>query len=161
MKFPRTIYAIVHNVTHRVYVGSTKDVVSRVRTHISLLRNRKHLVEDMQDDFDDFGFDYTICILDVIEDYHDRVKEYQWMKYLKSHIRGFGYNYKDSAIYCKYNRGVMRTVLHNGECKTLAELSQETKVPYCALYSRIVILNWDLDKAIKTPYPVWKSAGNV
>ena len=52
----------------------------------------------MQTDFDRYGENYTVTILDEISKYEDRSKEYEWMHKLQSHIRGKGYNYKDQAI---------------------------------------------------------------
>ena len=42
----------------------------------------------MQKDFDDFGEDFSLFILDEINSYADRIKEYEWMKKYQSHIRG-------------------------------------------------------------------------
>lgn len=95
MNLPRKIYAIRHNVTNRVYVGSSCRVDQRLMNHIHSLRSHKHHIEDMQADFDKYGEDYTFTILDEILVYKDKEKEYEWMKKYQSHIRGIGYNYKD------------------------------------------------------------------
>lgn len=95
MELPRKIYAIKHNVTKRIYVGSTKDPKHRFATHLSMLRNGKHIVEDMQKDFDEYGDNFTFFILETVPDYKDRGREYEFMLFLESHIRGKGYNYKD------------------------------------------------------------------
>lgn len=97
MDFPREIYMIRHNKTGRMYIGSSKNAMKRCRSHLNLLRSRKHIVEDMQKDFDECGEDYTITVLETITDYSDRNREYEWMKRHSSHIRGIGYNYKDQA----------------------------------------------------------------
>lgn len=73
MKIPRTIYAIQHNKTKRIYIGSSANVPT---------------IKDMQKDFDDFGEDFSLFILDEINSYADRIKEYEWMKKYQSHIRG-------------------------------------------------------------------------
>lgn len=98
MDFPRTVYAIRHNKTNRVYIGSSKRPESRIKKHLAALRGGCHQVEDMQDDFDKYGEDYTISFLDVITKYEDRSREYDWMKKFNSYIRGIGYNYKDWAF---------------------------------------------------------------
>ena len=95
MDFPRTVYAIRHNKTNRVYIGSSKRPESRVNGHIYALRGGRHPVEDMQSDFDKYGEDYTISFLEVITEHENRFREYDLMKEFKSNIRGFGYNYKD------------------------------------------------------------------
>lgn len=97
IRFPRTVYAIQHNITKRIYVGSSKDIEKRYWGHMSALRNHKHNVEDMQSDFDEYGEDYSLFVLDEIKEFSERTKEYEWMGRLKSNIRGIGYNYKDLA----------------------------------------------------------------
>lgn len=101
MELPRVIYAIKHNVTKRIYVGSSKNPQQRLAHHLSMLRNGKHPVEDMQRDFDEHGDDFEFFILDTIFDYQDRDREYDFMVFLESHIRGKGYNYKDHVNFEK------------------------------------------------------------
>ena len=67
MEMPRVIYAIKHNVTKRIYVGSTKYPKERFANHLSMLRNGKHIVEDMQKDFDEYGEDFTLSSLWIRE----------------------------------------------------------------------------------------------
>lgn len=69
----------------------------RYWSHIYCLRNRQHSIEDMQRDYDDFGEDYSLYLLDEIKVFSERRKEYEWTAKLKSCIRGRGYNYKDKA----------------------------------------------------------------
>lgn len=95
MKFPRKVYAIRHNKTDRVYIGSSSQVDKRLKNHLTALRANKHSVEDMQSDFNNFGEDYTFTILDTISNFQEREKEYEWMRKYQSHKRGLGYNYKD------------------------------------------------------------------
>lgn len=95
MRLPRKVYAIRHNVTNRVYIGSSANVDHRFKSHMYKLRAHKHHIEDMQTDFDRYGEDYTFTILEDITKFEDRVKEYDWMEKYQSHIRGIGYNYKD------------------------------------------------------------------
>lgn len=97
MKFPRTVYAIQHNITKKIYIGSSFDVPTRYWNHIYRLRNRKHGIKDMQDDFDKYGEDYSLFILDEIMNYEECEKEYEWMNKYGSNIRRKGYNYKDKA----------------------------------------------------------------
>lgn len=98
MKFPRKVYAIRHNKTNRVYVGSSHRVDERFREHMCALRGGRHSVEDMQADFEKYGEDYSFTVIDEIATYEDRIKEYDWMKKYHSYERGLGYNYKDYAF---------------------------------------------------------------
>lgn len=106
MDIPRKIYAIQHNVTKRIYIGSSKNPSERYLNHINRLKNGKHTVEDMQKDFDEYGEDFSLFIIDEITTFQDRKKEYEWMKKYKSNIRGIGYNYKDhekKVLHSKYD----------------------------------------------------------
>ena len=95
MRFPRKVYAIRHNVTNRVYIGSSCHVDKRFNEHLTALRSHRHTVEDMQADFDEYGDDFTLTIVDHIATIADKNKEYEWMQKNQSYIRGVGYNYND------------------------------------------------------------------
>ena len=95
MKFPRKVYAIRHNKTNRVYIGSSCHVDKRFYEHLSALRSNRHPVEDMQEDFDKYGEDFTLTVLDHIASIEEKDKEYDWMDKNQSYVRGVGYNYKD------------------------------------------------------------------
>lgn len=99
--YPRVIYMITHNVTKRMYIGSTGKFNTRIKNHLNALRSGRHSVEDMQKDFDDYGEDYTIEILDKIDSIKSFRKEYDYMEIYKSRIRGLGYNYKDNHAISK------------------------------------------------------------
>lgn len=95
MKYPRKVYCIRHNPTERVYIGSSANADRRIGAHISALRRGEHINEDMQADYNRYGEDYTITILDSIADESEKNKEYEWMKMYESNVRGKGYNYND------------------------------------------------------------------
>ena len=96
--YHRTIYSIKHNVTGREYIGCTENFDKRIKAHLSALRNGRHNVEDMQTDFDNYGNDYTICVLEEITSYSKRSREYELMDEHESYVRGKGYNYKDTVF---------------------------------------------------------------
>lgn len=98
MVLPRKVYAIQHNVTKKIYVGSSRNVDGRYKAHINALRRGDHPVEDMQSDFDKYGEDYSLYILDEIKGFTDRSKEHKWMTELKTYQRDKGYNYKDPSF---------------------------------------------------------------
>ena len=98
MTLPREVYVIRHNKTKRCYVGSSKSAENRFKNHLFQLRAHKHLNEYMQKDFDIYGEDYTLTVIDKIANYEEKNKEYDWMVKLCSGERGKGYNYKDPFI---------------------------------------------------------------
>lgn len=143
------IYCIRHNVTNRVYIGISQRVNERLKSHFDSLRGHRHIVEDMQDDFDKYGDDYTVTILEENVDYKDKYKEYQWMEKFQSHIRGKGYNYKDHVFTSREK--VKITVTYEGETMTLGELAHKTGLSYQILYGRIVVGKQDVEKAVTAP----------
>lgn len=95
MNFPRHVYAIQHNITGRIYVGSSTNVSKRYRMHMALLRNGKHTNTGMQEDFNAFGENFTLFILDIATDNSQRSKEYDWMCKLRTNNPKVGYNSND------------------------------------------------------------------
>jgi hypothetical protein len=67
---------------------------------MAFLKKGKHSVEDMQADYDKYGENYTISILDEItgESYREMCREFELMYEHESYIRGKGYNYKDRCF---------------------------------------------------------------
>lgn len=95
MKYPRKVYAIQHNVTKKIYIGSSKNVEERYMSHMWALRKGGHTVPDMQKDFDEYGENYSLFILDEMATARDSKKEYDWMEKYNTLVEGVGYNYKD------------------------------------------------------------------
>ena len=98
MRLPRQIYAIKHNITKRIYIGSSKSAEKRFKAHLGNLRCKKHPVEDMQSDYDKYGEDFTFAVIGEIRNYADRHWEYDLMKLFGTNVRGQGYNYKDKSV---------------------------------------------------------------
>lgn len=94
--YPRVVYMITHNVTKKMYIGSTGRFNRRIRNHFNRLRAGKCPIEDMQKDFDVYGNNYTVKILDEIKSSESFRKEYDYMDLYRSRVRGIGYNYKDN-----------------------------------------------------------------
>lgn len=101
-----TIYAIQNTITKKIYVGRAKDAIKRFQAHMSLLRIGEHSVEDMQDDFNDFGeASFVLFILEDNLPWNLKHREYVWMQKLNSHIREVGYNYKDKKV-ASFGKGI-------------------------------------------------------
>ena len=91
----KKVYAIQHNNTKRIYIGSSINPEERYMSHIYSLRKGNHPVEDMQEDFNKYGENLSFYILDECHGYEERKKEYEWMRKYNTTHRGVGYNYKD------------------------------------------------------------------
>lgn len=89
----KTIYAVQHNKTKRIYVGCSRHYEKRIREHIGNLRNNRHTNVEMQKDYNRFGEDYSFFVLERNVNYwvcFDRERE--WMCILKSNEINTGYN---------------------------------------------------------------------
>lgn len=95
MKNSRIVYAIQHNTTKRIYIGSTGSGYHRIKSHLNLLRRHAHKNEFMQKDFDEYGENYSFFILDMIPTAFHRDREYYWMLLFDSYDPEKGYNVKD------------------------------------------------------------------
>lgn len=105
------IYAIQHNATKRIYIGSTKQtILDRYKGHITSLREGKHANQLMQSEYDEKGEDYTVFELESGEDsivdhpYYDNklisfkaVREYSWMDKYDTINSEYGYNCDDRS----------------------------------------------------------------
>ena len=98
------IYAMQHNVTNRLYVGCTKrNIKFRFQDHIKELKGRRHRSGVMQADFDEYGADFSIFLLEkgknraiwIGKKFYTLagLKEKGWMKKLDS--VNSGYNTQD------------------------------------------------------------------
>ena len=96
----KVVYALQHNRTKKIYIGSSIDPAARFRAHMSLLRNGKHRIEDLQADYDKYGADFSLFILAEVDHRDCRGAEYEFIHKYKSHIRGVGYNYRDKVAIC-------------------------------------------------------------
>ena len=89
------VYAIQHNVTGRIYIGRTQNLQQRCTSHFSALKKGIHKIGLMQSDYNAYGDDYTVFIVDEIHSFDERGKEIEWMEKLKTYDPDIGYNYKD------------------------------------------------------------------
>lgn len=93
------VYAIQHNETGRVYVGSTENIKARLTQHFQTLKGNRHLSEQMQSDYNKFGDNFSIYILfdGEVEKETLLLLERLFMTALKSKDPSFGYNEQDKA----------------------------------------------------------------
>lgn len=107
------VYMIHNSVTGRNYIGSSRCVRGRIKTHLSALRGNRHSIEEMQEDFNKYGeesFSF-IPLFEVSRDEYAPSLECFVMKVLRTQDKNFGYNYKDKCGTAKWlTREMMRDV---------------------------------------------------
>lgn len=90
-------YAIQHNVTKRIYIGSSDRILWRIREHLTELRKQKHPVALMQEDYDRYGEDYSFYRLTCDTWWCNPVeKKMQYM--FRTGDPNYGYNYKENMF---------------------------------------------------------------
>lgn len=145
--YPRVIYVITHNVTKRSYVGSSGRFTVRIKRHLDALRRGRHIVEDMQSDFDIYGDNFTIKIIGRMDSISECKKEYEAMEKYRSYIRGVGYNYKDNHF--KFDKGGENVVYPN----LRAELARK-KITLGELAYKLNMTLGTLSQKLNDKYPV-------
>ena len=105
MKLPRQIYAIRHEPTKKLYIGSSANVRARFKAHMAHLLRGTHPVEDMQTDFNRYGGGYELLVLGEIQTFAERGKEYELMLQYETYDRRYGYNYKDQGAPHRASKG--------------------------------------------------------
>lgn len=98
MNVKACVYAIRHEPTGKVYVGCSKNVERRLVAHMNHLISGTHPVKMMQDDFDEYGGDYSYFILfEAYAAYDAFEMEKHFMSLLGTRNPDVGYNYKDNS----------------------------------------------------------------
>jgi group I intron endonuclease len=92
------IYKIVNTVTNKVYVGSSKEVEKRIKSHFSMLKKKKHHSVPLQNSYNKHGVDCFThevieeCAVDTLF-----LREQYWIDSLDSYHSG--YNASESSVY--------------------------------------------------------------
>lgn len=93
------VYAIKNTITHKFYIGMTKNTKVRWRWHLYGMQTGTHNVEQISQD-------YALCgessfVFRVLGKYKDRLEamrmETFFMKMFRSQNPEYGYNYKDKS----------------------------------------------------------------
>lgn len=95
-KFP-VVYVLRHNVTGKLYIGSTTDLGSRIYAHIRNLRAHRHPTAALQKDFDLYGDDLSFAIIAECDAGSLRRIEKLYMTILDTRNPEKGYNDQDAS----------------------------------------------------------------
>jgi group I intron endonuclease len=88
------IYAIIHNASGRIYVGSALNIEDRWRVHRGRFKYQKHENKYLQHAWDKYGEEaFTWTIIEVVTDTTKLLnKEQKWINKYKSYNRRRGFN---------------------------------------------------------------------
>lgn len=91
----KAIYAIQHNPTGKVYIGITENLKFRLGAHFSSLKEQTHSNRAMQEDCDQYGFDYSVFLIDTNVQDRDMYKERYYIETMHTDDPDIGYNGND------------------------------------------------------------------
>lgn len=97
------VYAIVNIDKQRVYIGSTKNILHRLKTHKSQLKHGKSIIKQMQKDYD-CGDNFAAYVVTPVRIREEGYSKYSDLRYFENiAITEFnacdpehGYNKKDT-----------------------------------------------------------------
>lgn len=92
------VYRLRLSTTNKIYIGSTNDLYKRYKQHLYCLKNHKHSSKSLQNDYDKYGGEILLDVLEVARNY--RECEFYWQIKLKSYVPESGYNLTDLGIMC-------------------------------------------------------------
>ena len=95
------VYSLNCKANEKRYIGSSRMVERRIRSHLSALMSGRHPNEDLQKDFDKYGAEqFDVEVLGMTGEGLDRGKcEKEWQYKFKTYDRSKGYNYKDPHFF--------------------------------------------------------------
>lgn len=84
------IYKIINTVTNKVYVGSSKEIEKRIKSHFSMLKKKKHHSIPLQHSYNLHGLrSFTFEIIEECEKEVLFIREQVWMDELDSYRNGY------------------------------------------------------------------------
>jgi group I intron endonuclease len=97
----RYVYKLTHIPTQKIYIGQTKNIKQRFEQHKSQLLKGTHNNKAMQRDFNKYGGDFTIEVLETIRNatvHSTSPDELKWIVYTGSFLPENGYNGCDPCV---------------------------------------------------------------
>lgn len=88
------IYLIRNLINNKVYVGSAKNIRTRINIHKHYLINNNHHSKKLQNSFNKYGTNsFIISILETVYNSNDLLKREQyWLNFYLSYKDKYGYN---------------------------------------------------------------------
>lgn len=100
------IYQIKNIINNKIYIGSSKDINNRWKSHIGLLNNNKHHSWKLQSDWNVFKEDnFKFEIIEIINNSDSLLEiEQQWLDRIKCYKNDIGYNISNTSKSTNINK---------------------------------------------------------
>lgn len=123
------IYAIVNKINNKKYIGSTKDLDKRVKSHINNLNNKRHSSKRLQKDWDKYKeINFFVEILELVnKDELLFVFEQKFISEMKTVEYEIGYNISPIAgcSLSEYNEITNNKVIWKGKKSLYTKIFSE------------------------------------
>lgn len=119
------VYKITNRKTGKIYVGRSKDVFERLKTHCFLLKNKSHQNKSLQEDFSGIS-DLSFEILEFCHFSGLKRREEYWIKKLDAVNQG--YNIVETDEECGFNN-FLDPAISSYLKKALTNIDQEIRQP--------------------------------
>jgi hypothetical protein len=85
------VYGILHRISARIYVGSSINILDRIRKHISDLEGNRHHSAKLQNAFHKYGCSqFEFLLIETVADVLTlRTREQHWIDHLSAYAKGF------------------------------------------------------------------------
>lgn len=84
------VYKIINTVTNKVYVGSSKEIEKRIKSHFSMLKKKKHHSVPLQNSYNVHGLkSFTFEIIEECLEPDLFIREQIWIDELDSYRNGY------------------------------------------------------------------------
>lgn len=92
------VYKIANKLNNRFYIGSSKDIIQRIKDHCSKLASGKHCNSGLQRDCDHFGLAaFQFDVLELCDQSQLEVREQEYLDYSGCLDSDIGYNLAPKA----------------------------------------------------------------
>lgn len=93
------IYGILCTLNYKIYIGSSVQVLTRIKNHFNELSHYKHKNQLLQNAWNKYGKEnFLFLLIEETEESGLEVREQYWMDYYKAYNRDFGYNISETAV---------------------------------------------------------------
>lgn len=91
------IYIIRNLINNKVYIGSAKNIRTRINIHKHYLNNNKHHSKKLQYSYNKYYGNFLVSILEKTSIENLIIREQYWINYFQSYKQEYGFNILKTA----------------------------------------------------------------
>lgn len=86
------VYVIRNLINNKVYIGSAKNIRTRINIHKHYLNNNKHHSKKLQNSYNKYNGNFLVSILEKTSIEQLLIREQYWINYFQSYKQEYGFN---------------------------------------------------------------------